>query len=846
MSQKWIRSKKWDDEHIPRALWPVKFLLRAFSSITLAIILLLGVSLYGAAASVPVGLIALAPTYLVYGVTVVLAIALIAVLPTWAMVRALASIKVGPAGRFVAGFVGMLLLSVGAVWIWHRLVWPSLRYDEVTGHGFRLFKDFVAANKSVTVRRLRGMEMSELEFYGWWPLKTMLLLFVANLVFATVRRIEFTFKNIGVLTVHTGIVVIAVGSIWYSALKEEGDMVLESGQLNASGVPRPGPVETGFYDNTTVALWVSTGRNWEVRPLEGVPRYNDYNLDALGAGSLPDGSKATASEYVLDIPAPAPARGATGVDPNLKFRVVGYAPYADLVTQWVKPGTPAASNGRPKGSATWWVTLTAQALELERRFPFWPTIPAGRALMIPGALGVEFTKGMSQQRWQDLQAVLPDGALHALVLEANGERRVVAAEQGKTINFAGYSITVSQLLPQPPFPIITAGYEGAQSSVAIVVVTDPQGKRFERYVYHRFPEISQDMLPELNERGMPKRRDADPGIRIGYIDASTAQVYLDEVFGSERQEGGPVIRAIMRPRGGQATVTPNLRIGSKLPIGPGIEMTLAERWDDAVEIQAPVPVDPAQRDNKDLGTHRFAAIAVEAQLGEWKQRLWLPFAQYVLKEMNQARVLTLPDGRQVVLAFGRMMRDLPGLELQLKDFVMIPHPFGGPTRDFRSELLVHQVTEDGVRTTEQSTSLNDPLLVRVPFRPRPNVPAVANWIYRAISVIAPTQYKFSQAGWDAQGWEQTEAEVAAGLRKRPSARWTILGVGNNPGIYVIATGAVMMGVGIPWAFYIKPLLVRREKRKIQEKLAREKPRKAADIPEKAEAEEAVAAAGVKS
>ncbi len=47
-------------------------------------------------------------------------------------------------------------------------------------------------------------------------------------------------------------------------------------------------------------------------------------------------------------------------------------------------------------------------------------------------------------------------------------------------------------------------------------------------------------------------------------------------------------------------------------------------------------------------------------------------------------------------------------------------------------------------------------------------------------------------------------------------------MGNNPGIYVIATGAVMMGVGIPWAFYVKPLLVRREKRKIQERLVREK------------------------
>ncbi len=211
-----------------------------------------------------------------------------------------------------------------------------------------------------------------------------------------------------------------------------------------------------------------------------------------------------------------------------------------LVTQWAKPGSAASKNGRVMGSAAWWVKLSAGGIAMERRFPFWPTQPRGRVLAIGNALALEFTKGMSEERWRDLQAPLPAGVEHALVLESKGERRVIAAEEGKTTEFAGYKVTVSQLLPQPPFPIITGGYEGAQSSVAVVTVTDPAGKRFERYVYQRFPEISQDMLEEVNERGMPKRRDADPGIRIGYVDASVSQVYLDELFGSEKEPGGPV------------------------------------------------------------------------------------------------------------------------------------------------------------------------------------------------------------------------------------------------------------------------------------------------------------------
>ncbi|MEL6796315.1 MAG: hypothetical protein AAFO89_05770, partial [Planctomycetota bacterium] len=69
---------------------------------------------------------------------------------------------------------------------------------------------------------------------------------------------------------------------------------------------------------------------------------------------------------------------------------------------------------------------------------------------------------------------------------------------------------------------------------------------------------------------------------------------------------------------------------------------------------------------------------------------------------------------------------------------------------------------------------------------------------------------------DRSGWEETQAEVDAGIRDRPTVRFTILGVGNNPGIHVIALGGVLMGLGIPWAFYVKPWLVKRKKQRIQQ------------------------------
>src|SRR5262249_5367993 len=113
-------------------------------------------------------------------------------------------------------------------------------------------------------------------------------------------------------------------------------------------------------------------------------------------------------------------------------------------------------------------------------------------------------------------------------------------------------------------------------------------------------------------------------------------------------------------------------------------------------------------------------------------------------------------------------------------------------------------------------------LVRTPYVAPDGMPALGRALGWVMSWIAPNQYKFSQAGWDQAGWRESEAAVARGEMKRPVARFTILGGGNNPGIYIIAAGAVMMSIGIPWAFYLKPWLVQRQKKRIQAQLARER------------------------
>lgn len=830
MSRKWQRTKAWDDAHLTGALLPVKFVLRLFSSVWLGIGLLVCVFAYCALASIPIGLLALAPTYLLYGVTALVTIGLVAGPAGWLVWRGLR--RAGRPARFAGLFLTGLVCAVAGGWLWWKVVWPPLHYDAVTGSGVRLFAEFVNRYKATTLRRLPGMEMTEQQFYAWWPLRAMLLAFVANMIVATLRRIEFNFKHIGVLTVHTGIVLISIGSVYYAGLKKEGDTLLLAGARGADGTPGIGPPQDIFYDNQQVALYVSQGSGFEQRPLAGVPRYNDYNLGAWAGVSAWDaaGRKGpwvdASSAGGLSINVMPSTLGV--VDADLKFRIVGYASYAEPVEDWVQVDLAAKTAVRPGESLNPLriVHLLSELPDAQGRvsdrpafaFTLLPRIAADR-LADNGVLAIEYASPMTDERWRDLTEPLAPGTEHALVVELadSGERRVVPVTAGQAFEVGGWKLQVRELLAQPPFPIITEGYRNASSSVAVIRVTSPTGEAFTRYAYHRYPEIDQEVLDEVNERGMPRRRDPTRAIRIGYIDARQLQVYFED-----RAAGGKdYTRAIIRQPGGGLRVIDDVgESGLVKDIVPKVSLRIGVRWDHAARSERPAPVPVAQRDKSMVGTHDRAMLAVEVtseRIAGWRRVVWLPFTKYMGVGMETERAIDTPDGRQVTLAFGRRQHVLPGFELRLVDFQMLAYDHRGSPRDYQSVLRVEpwSLRPGGLAMDafEHVTRLNAPLTA--PYIWSDDRPWLANVVGRIGAGLNPNQFKFSQAGWDSQGWAQSQKQVDAGLIPRPFASFTILGVGNNPGIHIVALGGVLMGVGIPWAFYLKPYLARREKARIQ-------------------------------
>ncbi|MGH7244303.1 MAG: hypothetical protein ACREJD_12905 [Phycisphaerales bacterium] len=859
MSAKWRRSLAWDDRFFPRWAWPFKAILRAFSSVPLAIFFLLLVASYGILASVPVGVIVLGLTQLFYGVTLVAVVAIAAAI----LIVPARLIISNPAARFFVTMVALLVaIGLGAL-AWMRFLWPVLHYDSVTHTGVRFFASFIEANQATMLRRLPGMEMSELEFYGWWPLRVILVLFILNMVVATLRRIEFNFKNIGVLTVHTGIVLIGLGSIYYNGLKREGDTLLLAGQMIPTEPGKlqpaqPGPAVNAFYDSTRVALYVQQMKQWggngfEQRPIAGVPRYNDYNLSAFGGDSILESSgrkrswETKPSLAALDIAvADSPL---DLVDPDIKFRVVGYASYAETTEDWRKVDAAAITGFRegfrfnPLRSVFLLSELPDETGKKNDKpvfsFNFLPNLPA-RRVAVNDVLGLEFTlgpdSGMSDQRWRDLSVQLPIDTDHALIVEVPSAkpgdaplRKVVPVEVGTQFTVGGYKLTVEQLTPEPPFPIVTESHKGATSSVAIVKVQPPEGDGYTRYVYHRFAELNQDILNTPKPDGRMNRRDADPAIRIAYIDCAIAQVYFDERPG---ENNSVKTRAIIRQHGGMVRVVDELPASGLLSeFFPKLSLKIDQRWAHAERVDRPAPVAEDERDKRQIGTHEKALLAVEVSLAPktsggastakpWSTIVWLPFQKYLGMQKDVNKRVDLPDGRQIELSFSRLRHVFKDFAVRLVDFKMIAYDHRGAPRDFESVVRVEPAGSESPAFVPftHACSLNEPLTA--PFLWSDSRPWVANAALRISSGLNPNQFKMSQAAWDQEGWRESQKLADAGMIAAPRARFTILQVGNNPGIHIIALGGILMALGIPWAFYLKPWLVRREKRKIQELVAK--------------------------
>jgi len=179
----------------------------------------------------------------------------------------------------------------------------------------------------------------------------------------------------------------------------------------------------------------------------------------------------------------------------------------------------------------------------------------------------------------------------------------------------------------------------------------------------------------------------------------------------------------------------------------------------------------------------------------------VPFSSYAFDEPADAirrapfepQTVKLADGREVEVLFSRQRLPL-GTEVALEEFVLTAHAGGytgetGSIRDYKSRLRFRDAGSAAWSDTVD-TSMNSP--------------AEHNGLW------------YFQAQWDAPDNRPSEGGIAsAGLN------YTVLGVANREGVYIQLLGCAVAVLGMIYAFYVKPVLKRRNREAVLASLAKD-------------------------
>jgi len=163
---------------------------------------------------------------------------------------------------------------------------------------------------------------------------------------------------------------------------------------------------------------------------------------------------------------------------------------------------------------------------------------------------------------------------------------------------------------------------------------------------------------------------------------------------------------------------------------------------------------------QDLPCFAGPALLVELSANRRALRTWVPFAAY--PEMSASLKVDLPAGQVATLGYSLAEHPLP-IKIERLEPIYLTHPGSVMPRDYICKLEL----SDGARET---ISLNDPLQVG--------------------------QYQISQGSWLPSGSDPQRI---------------VLTVTTRPGLPLIWIGSCLIAIGLPYSFYIKPLLLKRRK-----------------------------------
>ncbi len=128
------------------------------------------------------------------------------------------------------GIVLLVLLFVYS-WVGSAGFWLPGHLAATSDHAWMHDIYWIIPWTQLHVRQAPGLEMTEFEWFHWWPFLLLIGLLCTNVTTTTLRRIAFKPVNYGVWMIHTGVITLSLSCAWYFNVKVEGDMLLPRKRL---------------------------------------------------------------------------------------------------------------------------------------------------------------------------------------------------------------------------------------------------------------------------------------------------------------------------------------------------------------------------------------------------------------------------------------------------------------------------------------------------------------------------------------------------------------------------------------------------------------------------------------
>jgi hypothetical protein len=650
-------------------------------------------------------------------------------------------------------------------------------------------------------------DKTDMQFFNAWPLKTLMALLVANLIVVTWRRIPLTPPRYGVWCIHAGIITLICGTSLYYRQKVEGRIeVYKDARFGPTAVDH-------FYDKDQRSLYVRVGNLDPIEiPLPNLPRFKEYdekygnsrallNRGLTGLSPSMEVADANGNKHMENL------AHVMGSKNDLKVDVVGFYPYAkvqpdfgidpassatgvDVMMKWAGEPPP----GAPLIPHLW--TLAGSDAEHDELPESVEVESNGQKSLFQIGLEVQHRDADTAMVEAMSKAV---GELFHLDVTVKDQKPIpLDCQLGKPypVGTTGYTITLQTF--DPAFSNIETG---EVTPLLIMQITNPANQTFRRSVRPDRPGqtdfkiggrmreknlIDKDLHIEFHMHDPFQLLPQRSNIKHTLLTATDGSGLVDLVcgYGSVpsqvlRFPSGEEAFDIPMPAAPEAPFAGPMAQAASQPVDrPMFRLEIQRR--DHLKMQdrlTIVPPGARDRNTEDEGSQQVAKLRVT--LGNWSSIVYAPFADEPGDRLSPDRwhlgIVKPPEaGTQVQMQLGYTRRPLP-VQLSLDQFDLVPYP-GEPAdspKPFYRDYISHITLTDPVtgESYKNQARMNHPIYFNG-----------GDWL-------------FFQATYDTS----------------PEHVYTGLGIGNRPARGLLWAGFIMICVGLMYAFYLKPIIVRRMK-----------------------------------